>query len=544
MRYHQLITFCSLAFGLQAFSTAVAASDYRLSPIAQLGDAAPHDATLTLDEFPTAPVINNHNFVLFSATDSAGNNGLFLRQLPGAATKVVLTGDLVPNTTFAFTGFSYYEVADSGDILVVATVEDSNNPGTTVTGVYLVDSAGGIHELAREGLASPIDPAITIDSLTENILTFPDPVINAVGQVAFYVKEDTGNTAILFGDVSALQLAARDGDLIPLRTDQFTNLETAKTLVLNDLGELSFHGVIDAAGSLQNALFIGTPGNITVVAEGGAPVPTLPGVNFNNPQRPAINNSGNLLFLAGYNAPNGVGANSTNPDTQVATEGQPLANSKLALGEVLDDILGAFSSTPVLNDNSIFAFEGIVDYANLSPKKVMLGGLTNQAGILVREGESVDNFTVNSFFSPAVVNQHDFIVFENSTVTSSSQGVLVNKAPNLHKMIAFDDIFTINGNQETVDSIEFQGGSGNHDGRPSGFNDNNIPVMQVSFDSGAAGVFVAENCDLDENGIVTRRDVSRFKKVCKQHSAIVRCDRNNDGVLDNADKQDFRLMCF
>lgn len=546
----------ALLIGLLTSPMIATAAELTLAPIALSGDPAPHDPLLTLEDFPEAPVISNNHHVLFKATDSNGDMGLMAGMLanpPVPLFTVVLQGDPSPvNANVVFTDFSHYEVADNGDILFSAELEDLLS-GDIVNGVYVLDASTGIlNELAREQASSPIDPAAIIDSLSSNSTVAP--VINASGQVAFYAKEDLAEDAIWFGDGALLEVAARNGEPIVNIAHDFSNLQATETLVLNDLGIMSFHGA-NSGGPVAHSLFSGPSGAVELVFENGSLVPPALVLSFVNAKRPAINNADELFFMASYGVPvpnaSDSGLHSTDPDVHILQEGGLLVNSDPALGEVFADLIHfGFDTTPVINDNQVVALQGKLQYTALPDRTAILGGPTGAIRILAREDDPVNATTLNGMFSAPVVNAHNLIAFQAELSNSGEAGLFLVEpggVGTLHPLALPDDTFVhpVTGAVETVVSARFAGGSGNHDGRPSGLSDDNTPVLQLSFNqtSPESGVFTLLHCDLDADGAFHRRDVRKFFDGCQSNSSLVRCDVNLDGAVNRQDMKAFRRRC-
>jgi hypothetical protein len=543
----------SYAFSLICFasSSSVQAAPLVVAPIAVTGDAAPHgppcdpNNPLTLDQFPEAPVLNNRNQILFVAVDSCGLTGLFVSPLAGPPAVLILEGDLSPvDPDYAFTAFLHYEIADSGDALVWAELESLTNIGETVTGIYFIDSTGTLIELAREGAASPVDPADTILSLSSNQTVAP--VMNDEGHVAFFVDETLAGKGILYaevaGAVASVSVAARNGDAIPAQMNNFfEGIEVSSSLVMNDNDEIAFHGGSTASTNL-NVLFKGPPGNVVQVYSGNDVADLVLGLLFNTFTKPAINSDGGLVFLAKYQAGSGVsnesntGIHSTDPDTFIAREGDPLVNSDLPLGEAYgDNVETPDDLVPVLNDDDFVALRSELVYTSLASNNAILAGRASDLQIIARAGDPVNSTTFSGIFSNPVVNARSHTAFQAALSDTNETGLFLYE-PNgfLHYVALPGDTFEhpTTGAIETVTAVNFKGGSGNADGRPSGLNNLSIPILQMSFDGVAeTGIFFVQICDLDANGIFEEvPDGRRFQSVCRNpERAVVRCDLDGDG---------------
>ena len=87
-----------------------------------------------------------------------------------------------------------------------------------------------------------------------------------------------------------------------------------------------------------------------------------------------------------------------------------------------------------------------------------------------------------------------------SILTDGSTGIWgTDLGGNLREVVHSGDILQLApGDARTVIGLSFLGGSGNSDGRPSGFSDNGQVTFWASFADGSSGIFVSNALTVPE----------------------------------------------
>jgi hypothetical protein len=260
-------------------------------------------------------------------------------------------------------------------------------------------------------------------------------------------------------------------------------------------------------------------------------------LDFRNPNQCGMNAAGTLIFLAELDAPNSEdsGIHTSDPALlgQEGFEIDPVTGAEL--GEIL-----SLNPVPVINNTGATALLGQAhDPVTGETKRAILGGASGEMGVLARAGDTaLLGGTLTTKFGQATIGDSGLVIFPDG------DGVFIVDTEGhtaLRKLVIPDDVAR---NGEIVSSVMFQSGSGNSDGRPGGFNNAMMPVVQVGFDSGAEGIFLVEVCDLDADGDVDTDDRDAFEDVCRNDpdAAITRCDRDANG-FDPGDVNAFRNAC-
>lgn len=125
-----------------------------LSLAARTGDAAPG----TLSQFSQlagahlseSGAIAVRGVLTGGGVTAADNTGLWLG-MPGNLALVARTGDMAEGTTNAFSGFTNYSINDNGRMAFLGTLTGAGVTAANDRGLWVQDSAGQLHKVAREG---------------------------------------------------------------------------------------------------------------------------------------------------------------------------------------------------------------------------------------------------------------------------------------------------------------------------------------------------------------------------------------------------------
>lgn len=150
-------------------------------------------------------------------------------------------------------------------------------------------------------LVVAVTGALTPDG-TGSFSTFHAPALNDIGQVAFLASlaGDGENDGIFRGDGSTLTQIARSGQSL---LDGIGNFSTFGLPTLNDVGQVAFSSVLnDSIGGDYNGVFRGDGSTLTQIASSGEAPPGGNG-SFVNFGVPALNDAGQVAFIAGLTAP-------------------------------------------------------------------------------------------------------------------------------------------------------------------------------------------------------------------------------------------------
>jgi len=417
-----------------------------ISNVALEGQQAPGAASgVTYRDFSSRLILDGRGNLAFGCRLSNNDEALFVLNTAGTR-MVISTSTLLPNTNgnpdildvtdnfFVATDPDFVFNADRMAILVNSVQHDDPTPSSPgdregLNGIWSerpVSASALLQVVARTG--------------TDTIFTgsVGPPVINGLGQVAFRgVTSEPG-----FGARPSLwSEGAGTGTLTRVAQGGATNAQGDVEFVgfgnpvMNTAGQNAFTTILPNRPLDQNsAIFLQQPQQAGIVANENTAAPGVAGVFADfvpNPGNLVVNQAGHIAFNSvarrdGMSSVNGIWARRGPSMEAVAVTGQPAPDT-----DGLTFLIPS-NSLPVMN-----AFSDIAFYAQL----------TDESGTGVGDG-----------------------------IWAEHNGVL-------QRVIGSGDTVQLpDGSSLTIGTgdIDFIGGSGNEDGRPSGFADNGQIVLRVS----------------------------------------------------------------
>lgn len=194
-----------------------------------------------------------------------------------------------------------------GGSLMGPTITSANASG------LWIGTSSHLALLAREGSAAPGTAAGIVYS------TFGDPRLDAAGQCSFWgtvtgPNVTGGNSkAIWSGVPGTVALLARDGDQAPgtlpgVIFGRVSGFFSFSSPSLNMTGESAFLGYLDGPDVVspgnESGLWIGSPGNLSLLARAGDPAPGMAaGVTYASFAAPSVNEASQVVFGAALRGP-------------------------------------------------------------------------------------------------------------------------------------------------------------------------------------------------------------------------------------------------
>ena len=195
-----------------------------------------------------------------------------------------------------------------------------------------------------------------------------EPVVNDESRIAFngrlsFLSVDDGNTDTIWtASDGALELLAREGDTAPGTTETFEIFGSEP--LINNVGQVLVDAIITGPTESSDGLWIGTPGNLQLLARSGVPTSSSHMIQFLSLSSVSLSDNGSAAFLANANNNNtAIWHAEPGNVTAIAMEDSPVpTGSGLPSGTTFNSLL-APGDSPVINAGGTVAFQAIVDHA-------------------------------------------------------------------------------------------------------------------------------------------------------------------------------------
>src|SRR5258705_4671603 len=267
--------------------------------------------------------------------------------------------------------------------------------------VSLGADPSGIRRIAVTGQAAPNGGVFDRFSVESLPIVAP---INGKGQVAFFATVVRGRVSEGFFPSTGARVSklAADGDPAP-GGGVFSGFGRHPVPALNDGGELAFAAAIAGAKAVEG-IFVASPRGTRAVALAGSPAPDIPSGTFASLDTPAINDRGDVAFLAtvrrGRESLEAIYLHSGGKSRKIVSQGDPAPAG------------GTFAGfgPPSLNGKGLVVFGAVVE------GRAVPGGLFVSKGgrirMLVGAGEETPDGGIFAKFSERVaVNDAGAVAF-------------------------------------------------------------------------------------------------------------------------------------
>jgi hypothetical protein len=356
---------------------------------------------------------------------------------------------------------------------------------------------GALQLASREGTPAPGTPA----GVRFGELSMPD--FNDSGEVAISAgligigvggSNDTG----IWGGADSVALLLREGSAAP-GTPAGVNFQGSIATRLNNAGQvavLSFLGGLGVTTANNEGIWIGTPGNLNLVARrGNAAAGAAPGVVFSDVYGFTLNDVGQVAFggtLAGTGVTNandeGVWRGNQNSLQLVARKGSQAPGASAAT------LFNGFA-TPALNAAGQVAFRALVTGANVTPAndQGIWRGTPTAMRLVAREGAAAvaagPGLVYLSFTEEPGLNDGGQVVFQS---TLAGPGVNYLNDVGVYLSDGEETVQIAREGQplagSTIQSVSAPTGQGNQ-GRPI-INQHGQVVYTANLANGRQGVFL------------------------------------------------------
>ncbi|HMP04970.1 MAG TPA: hypothetical protein PJ982_01365, partial [Lacipirellulaceae bacterium] len=336
-------------------------------------------------------------------------------------------------------------------------LNDAGNTAFLASGGVWLAESGTLAAVARTGSPAPGSPLQDEFSGFQSLLSGyrPSLALNGEGQVAFWAMTELSGEGIWTGRPESLASVAVNGDSAPgaesgVTFSRFSLLLGKEAPALNAAGQTAFTGYLSGEELdllSSRGIWSNGSGDLALVARGGTQAPgTENGINFDLFEAPVLNGTGRTAFTALLT---GDGVNSSN-NYGIWAEGV----------DGLELIARRGNSAPGLPSGVTFAGFG-------GQQQLVLNHAGQVAFMAALSGNGLNPSTQKGIWATDHNGELQLIVRTGSQIEVAA------------------------GEFRTVIDLQFVGGSGNQDGRPSGFNDRGQLAFSATFVGGVSGVFVS-----------------------------------------------------
>jgi hypothetical protein len=505
----------------------------------------------------TRPTINAAGQVGFWSRlidDGMSGVGLsgFFRDDASALHAVALEGESAPQMSegITFAGFHDLELGGfvtsekirltaDGQMTFVAnlagpSVNDTNN--STVWS----ETMGPLHLLAREG-----DHAVGISSEAYfDAFTYEDFAVNSSGETILRAAltgsgiDPSNDKGIWLHGSAGMQLIAREGAPVPGMDASLSTL--GNRIALNEQGQTAFQSLLEGSSvnSTNNAaIWLGSSAPLELVARAGSRAPGTPaGVYYDYFADPGLNAAGQIAFAAAVTGGYGAGIWSGAPGSLslVARALDPAPG--VTGGAYFGGFYTSFLSDPtIVNSEGSTAFRARIAGTGITTDNddgIWSEGFGPLAlvALVAREDEQApgtpEGVLFDRFFGTAMnaLGQTAFVAELRGDVQRfvNDRGIWAQNADRELKRIirTGDELEVAPGDVRTIEYLAFATGSGNEDGRASGFNDTGRLAFFAEFTDLSTGIFVSDGVaisplaapgDFNRDGVVNAADYTVWR---------------------------------
>jgi hypothetical protein len=407
-----------------------------------------------------------------------------------------------------------YVLTSLGHLGVIADVTGSETIG------YGIWFGGGesFHLVVREGDHAPGAPDGVRFSHSPGGYT--SQILGSSNRFAFFTfleganVDGTNDRGIWTADADSICLLAREGDQAPGMPAgaAFTSISPPHNL--NAAGEVLFMAGVRGSSvspADNEGLWAGAPDSLQLIVRKGQQAPGAPnGVSFSIFNYHGLDSAGRVAFqsqLAGNDVDSGNNDSVWMEDhgllTLVAREGDR------APGTPEGTVFGGNPRGSSVGDGLVFsaggqiAFQGFVTGTEVDDTNRMgiWSGRPGALELIARAGDNAPGtpggVNFQTLLGPSM-NSAGQVAFSATLVgdnvdTTNRRGIWAhNRGGELQLIARFGDLLEVApGDFRTISGLGFFGGTGNSDGRPSGFNDRGQLAFSASFTDGSQGIFVS-----------------------------------------------------
>jgi hypothetical protein len=280
-------------------------------------------------------------------------------------------------------------------------------------------------------------------------------------------------------------------------------------ITFNSAGQVAFTGSLTGSGvtSANNSgIWVSAAGGVALLARSGDPAPgTAAGVSYVLFSSPVINSTGRVAFSAtaragtSGTAPRGVWVGTPGNVALLARVGNAAPSTPAGV------TFSVINSSPRLNAAGQTLFQGILSGSGVtaSNDSGIWKGVPGAVAKVYREGDPAPGAGAGTLFGEAFnggesINDRGEVVFVNeltgpNVTTANDRSIwFVDAAGNFTLVAREGDAFAVARDDSRVLSFfTTRSGSGDEAGSFSGFNDRGQIAFHATFTDGSSGIFVA-----------------------------------------------------
>lgn len=470
-----------------------------------------------------SPSINSAGVITFTGhfADGVGEevgSGVWVTTDAGLR-NVFVSGSQAPEATpgFKFSQFLHAVTSISGRTVVVGSVTDMTDTVLTRNGIWANDT-GDIELVAGNENGGPIGPQDKTVSFAPRSPSFSSDFVGLA---------NNGDASLVIGSSLYRQKHGQLPEKIELSafpstfpsdpsfiansffaTGGFNGFDPR--LNISPSGRIAFSGFVqylnaNTQSRLLSGIWGGTFESITPIAVESQIAPGLPqDLTFESFRSPNSNEAGDIAFIgelnAGSHLDRGVWVGKSYETLRlVAWEGGNSLPTEYTFRDFLPPVVNAAGKTAFFASvglNSGIWSEGLGDLEMIAIEGQQAPGLPD--GVLYQDFFGTSNANPSIPSHRLVLNGQGQVAFTASLFDSSvrggrSLGLFAQDPQGFVTLIAKtgQTIDLGDGIDRTISHLDFQGHSGNQDGRISGFSDNGRLVFAARFTDGTAALIIS-----------------------------------------------------
>jgi hypothetical protein len=269
------------------------------------------------------------------------------------------------------------------------------------------------------------------------------PAINNGGKLAFNavldvfsLQQPSRTETVWSGSAGSLQLVAREGDVAPGTSVAFQSFHDDPHI--NGAGQLLVHGRLEGPVDQGDGLWVGTPGNLQLLARTGVALPGLTtAIDDIDPFSLAFGDGGHAAFLGSdANADGALWAGKPGELKLVAKAGMAIpAGTGLPAGTVFSGAFLSPTDTPTINASGQVGFQISLESPTTFRRSIWVGA-PGALQLLVYEDKPVPGMPGVEFFlieSAPIINNAGQTAFK-STLSNFQETIWRGTPGNLQRV--------------------------------------------------------------------------------------------------------------